>query len=734
MKKNKLWYILPVLCLLLICLPQRARAAEGIAIDETNFPDTDFRNHVQILYDVDGDGFFSQAELDSAHSIVLRPGNVQNLTGIEHFLNLEVLDCQANAIYHLDLRANTKLRELYCQNNELTALDLSANTALTYLDCSSNQLSNLDVSANPQLKDLYCFHNRIASLDLQFNPELRRLECNNNALTVLDLRSNTKLDVLDCSTNALTALDVGQNKYLTNLNCSYNQIADLKFYNLLNIFSCGYNQLTSLDVRSCTRLTRLICCDNQLTSLDISQNTVLSYVNSDRNQFSISLSADGTFDLSTLPGFDVSKASKWTGGSVDGSILTVDADANTVTYSYQSSKDKICTFTLLPVAHQHNYGAWSTAIAATCEKDGTEQQICASCGQAATRPVLALGHDYGSSREYVADAVSHSKKCARCDTLSIPQPHEGGSVTCTEPAVCIVCLGSYGTALGHSYTMLMQDAQYHWNQCIHCDSVDEKIPHAGGTASCTKPAICSGCMIPYGELLAHQYADMWRYDATMHWKQCICGARQAEAAHTPGAAATEADPQICTLCEAIVQPATGHVSHSYTVLQNDSTHHWYKCSGCNQTSQKTAHDGGTASCTGQATCTACGTLYGSLADHSFTVVQTDRNYHWNRCNSCDAIDKKIAHSYDDTGFCAACGSTRQEIPLPTEPAPTEPAPTQSVPAEQTAPPQTQPAPTQSEVPPADADSSSLWIYLCGLLSAVVIGLVIVLILKKKQEK
>ncbi len=733
MKKNRLWYILPVLCLLLMCQPLRAQAAEGITIDETNFPDEAFRNHVQILYDGNGDGYFSQVELDSAHSIVLLPGNIQDLTGIEHFQNLEVLDCHANAIYSLDLSANTKLRELYCQNNELTELDLSANTALTYLDCSTNLLTQLDVSANTHLKDLYCFHNRITSLDLQFNPELRRLECNNNRITSLDLRNNTKLDMLDCSTNALTALDVSQNKYLTNLNCSYNQISDLKFYNLLNIFSCGYNQLTSLDVRSCTRLTRLICCDNQLTSLDISQNTLLSFLNCDRNQFTVSLAADGTFDLATLQGFDVSKASQWTGGTVTGSILTVAAGAATVTYTYQFSKDKSCVFTLIPVAHQHSFGPWTTAEAATCDKDGTEQQVCASCGYSEVRTVSALGHDFSSSTKYAVDATGHSKLCARCDALGTAQPHEGGAVTCTEPAVCIVCLGNYGTALGHSFTQLMQDDQYHWNQCIHCGNVDEKLPHTGGIATCTKPATCSGCMTPYGEVLPHQYSESWRYDTAMHWKACACGARQEEAAHIPGPAATEEAPQICTQCQAILQPATGHVTHSYTVLQNDSSHHWYKCSGCNQISQKTFHDGGAATCTGQATCTACGTLYGPLADHSFTVLENDRNYHWNRCESCDAIDQKTGHSYDDTGTCTLCGSSQQEIPAPTEPIPTEPEPTDPVPPEQTPSTESQPEPTQPETPDADAEGSSLWIYLCGLLSAAVIALVILLLIRKKGK-
>ncbi len=64
-------------------------------------PGGDFREHLRILYDKDENGIFSQAELDSAHSILLQPGNIQSL---------EVLDCHANAVFAPDLSANTELR------------------------------------------------------------------------------------------------------------------------------------------------------------------------------------------------------------------------------------------------------------------------------------------------------------------------------------------------------------------------------------------------------------------------------------------------------------------------------------------------------------------------------------------------------------------------------------------------------------------------------------------------
>ncbi len=623
MRKNKLWYILPVLCLLL-CLPQRALAEEGIAIDEVNFPDEYFRQQISAMYDKNTDGIFSQEELEAVENLDLQHSSspIQDLSGIEHFPNLELLYCQNNAIYQLDLSANTKLQYLYCQNNELTTLDVSQNTALTVLECGNNQLTALDVSANVALRDLYCYDNRISVLDLQGNTELRRLDIADNALTVLELGSLTHLLTLDCSDNLLEVLDVSQNKYLVDLNCSYNQISELRFYNLLEILSCGGNKLQSLDVSSCTRLSRLNCCENMLTSLAISPSAPLTELAHDGNRFTIELTPGGSFDLSGLPGFDASKASHWAGGTVDGSILTVDADATEVRYSYNCGNNMACSFTLVPIPHEHSFGAWETVEAPGCETSGTEQQVCSSCQACNTRAIEALGHTYESSAEWIPSAEGHSKKCARC------------------------------------------------------------------------------------------------------------GAKSDSLPHIPGPGATETEPQLCTECQYILQPATGHVNHSYTVLQFDSTHHWYKCSGCNQISQKAEHDGGAASCTGRATCTTCGALYGNLTEHSYTVLQSDSTHHWYRCQGCEAIEYMQEHSFDDQGICALCGYADPSVPPATEPVPSEPEETEpSAPATEPSHP-TEPPPTE---PAPEKEGGQLWIFLCGVLSAAVIALAVLLLIRKKKE-
>ena len=94
----------------------------------------------------------------------------------------------------------------------------------------------------------------------------------------------------------------------------------------------GLEDLTGIEYF--TELESLTCTNYQLTSLDLSKNTKLKQLNVSENVYRIQLTDDGTFDLSTLPGkFDISKASKWTGGTVNGTKLTAERGAE-VTYTY----------------------------------------------------------------------------------------------------------------------------------------------------------------------------------------------------------------------------------------------------------------------------------------------------------------------------------------------------------------------------------------------------------------
>ncbi len=320
----------------------------GIPVNGTTFPDSNFRDLVSADFDKNSDGFLSAAEIGAVTDIRCRWRCIASLKGIEYFTSLQTLDCYSNQLTSLDLSANTALTTLNCGNNWLSFLNVSSNTALTNLDCYNNELTSLELSANTALTSLDCSKNQLTSLDLSANMALTALDCRNNQLASLDLSSNTSLISLNCNGNQLTSLELSANTALTTLYCNSNQLDSLDVSKNAALISlnCRGNQLTSLDLSQNTALEWLYCDNNHLTSLDIRAASIVTWYGSPQS-YTITVNFDRQFDLSSLPGsFDVSKASGWDGGTVNGTTLTVDDDAAQVTYSYDVGNSKTMDVTL----------------------------------------------------------------------------------------------------------------------------------------------------------------------------------------------------------------------------------------------------------------------------------------------------------------------------------------------------------------------------------------------------
>ena len=112
------------------------------------------------------------------------------------------------------------------------------------------------------------------------------------------------------------------------------------------------------------------------------------------------------------------------------------------------------------------------------------------------------------------------------------------------------------------------------------------LGHTGGTATCTKKAVCTRCQKEYGELAAHVYdkqvADK-KYEKTaagcetvaVYFKSCVCG------------------------------------------KAGDTTFNGTATLG---------HTGGEATCTKKAVCTRCQKEYGDLKAHAYTVEKVEDKY------------------------------------------------------------------------------------------------------------
>ncbi len=296
-------------------------------------------------------------------------------------------------------------------------------------------------------------------------------------------------------------------------------------------------------------------------------------------------------------------------------------------------------------------------------------------------------HTHTYSTEWSTDSANHWHECTcgdkkdlaphvdanndhNCDVCGRKMSdHTGGTATCKDKATCTICGQKYGSLAGHNYkTEWSTDETNHWHECSVCgDKKDEAAhvdankdhncdvcgkktsDHTGGTATCKDKATCTICGQKYGELAAHNYKTEWSTDETNHWHECsVCGDKKDEAAHIPGAAATETTPQTCTICGYVIKAALGH-THNFNQKNTSETY------------LKSA-----ATCTKKAvyyyscTCGEKGTETfesGELAAHAYkTTWSNDNASHWHSCYVCgDKKDEEVHIDKNKDHNCDVCG-------------------------------------------------------------------------------
>ena len=315
--RKRLLSILLLCCMVLTLLPTAAFAAGGVDINETNFPDATFRQYVKVEFDKDSDDILSAAEIAAADIIFVTGKPITSIEGIAYFTALTDLMCSNTKLTTLDTSHNTKLVSLECNDTPtLTSLNVSQNTELKVLRCNDNALADLDLTNNTALESLECGGNEFTTLDLSQNTNLKSFGFFNGKLSSLNLTHNTNLEELYFCGNNFSTIDVSQN-------------TKLKYLHLFG------NQLITLDTSKNSNLQRLWVYTNPLTSMYLGDSGSIREVKFDNLPYPIEVSAaEKTFDLNTLPGFDVSKASNWQGGTVSGTTLAVNEGAENVTYTY----------------------------------------------------------------------------------------------------------------------------------------------------------------------------------------------------------------------------------------------------------------------------------------------------------------------------------------------------------------------------------------------------------------
>lgn len=274
-----------------------------------NIPDANFKNALIVLgIDTNADGDIQITEAEALTALNVSSTNIaalmgiesyqyelthsiENLTGIEYFVNLESLNIAFNQVNALNISALTNLKTLLCESNNLKNLNLSALNNLENLNCYQNQLTNLNLNNTNSLLSLNIGSNRsLGSNFIESNKSnltnLTVLKSSSNNLTTINVSTLTNLEELDLYNNSLTELDISSLTKLIKLSCNYNKLTNLNVNTLQNLenLTCDNNLLVNLNLGNTTKITRLICNNNLLTQLDCRLLTNLNYLECSNNE------------------------------------------------------------------------------------------------------------------------------------------------------------------------------------------------------------------------------------------------------------------------------------------------------------------------------------------------------------------------------------------------------------------------------------------------------------------
>ena len=446
--------------------------------------------------------------------------------------------------------------------------------------------------------------------------------------------------------------------------------------------------------QSNTSSAPLIVYENgKITGVTISpENT--SVLKGGQRQFTATVIGYGDFDKSVTWNVYY-HSSKDTKISQDG-VLTVGVDETATEIGVEARIDRD-TFKEIPVTiidHTHSI-TLVPKTPETCTTDGNKEHYkCNVCGDlfADARGVNVLteeqvkipaGHEYGDlvpKQEPTCKQTGMRAhyKCSVCNkyfdesktekteaelTISIdPNAHDFGAWIEEVPATCVVtgtkghkdcnrCNKHYDKS-GNEITDLTipTNDNHDWNAWVsngdgtHTRTCKRDSGHkengtcSGGTATCTKKAVCEVCKTTYGGFALHNTTKYNGKDSSGHWDTCsTCDNKFNFEAHTPDREkADETNPVKCTKCGFEITPA-GHYEHTADSKWHNSAdgkYHYHKCthSGCSEILDKAEHFGGTATCENKAVCSVCGLEYGDKLGHDYGKVK----YTWTSDNTCKA--------------------------------------------------------------------------------------------------
>ena len=339
------------------------------------------------------------------------------------------------------------------------------------------------------------------------------------------------------------------------------------------------------------------------------------------------------------------------------------------------------TFSAADTALGHDWGAWTSSENGqhqrTCSRDSSHVEkeacsyssewkqdrynhwhVCEICGAAQEK----AGH-FDSDNDHKCDACGAKTSEHDPSAETADDKYLKSAATCTAKAVyyksCAICgekgteTFEYGEKDPDNHTGVLSDWQHdgenHWKVYSCCQAEAERAAHHGGTASCTKKAVCEDCKAEYGNLLPHNFTAETAEDKYLKSAAtCIAKAVYYKSCTVCGEKGTETFEYGNPL---------GHDYGAWT--SNDNGTHTRVCSRDASHTETENCSGGEATCTEQATCEFCGKKYGEPLGHTYKPEWiTNEQRHWHVCARCDHIKDMGVHRFGEWSIVRRPTSTK----------------------------------------------------------------------------
>ena len=218
---------------------------------------------------------------------------------------------------------------------------------------------------------------------------------------------------------------------------------------------------------------------------------------------------------------------------------------------------------------------------------------------------------------------------------------------------------------GNTFEIRKREKDYHTLYCYRCyDEFTENhwsIDTPQYKATCTKVAVCTSCLMPYGEYGPHDWGE-WKSNGNgSHTRTCKNKSDHVETENCTFSTAPCAGSAACTVCGGYY--STGHDWGGWT--SNGNKTHTHTCKrDPSHTETADCRNFQEANCTTPEMCLDCGGTYGETAPdkhdwqrlpksngdgtHTYTCDYDSTHKKTEACSSYDAL------SCGETGYCRNC--------------------------------------------------------------------------------